>query len=158
MINVNSADARLWRGVFATFLQNNPGGSSLLFATAMSNRTVLWAPAGSDKIANGPFQTVAGFLVSNPQVTDAIVNVNKGGAALPLFQDVMQPLFTVRSDTFRIRSYGDALNPVAEPGQQVGKIESTAYCEAIIQRVKDSENGDGRFVITYFRWLGPDDI
>lgn len=78
------------------------------------------------------------------------------------------PMISVRSDTFRIRAYGHALNPADN------KVESAAYCEAIVQRVPDffeptqppsatvlnSTNSQfGRkFVITSFRWLGPDDI
>ncbi|HVU25313.1 MAG TPA: hypothetical protein VHE13_14390 [Opitutus sp.] len=65
------------------------------------------------------------------------------------------PCILARSDTFRIRAYGDVSNPVDST-----KTEATAYCEAIVQRTPeqiDSTLGR-RFVVTYFRWLGPDDI
>ena len=66
----------------------------------------------------------------------------------------MRSWLAVRSDTFRIRAYGDAVNP-SDPT----KVESTAWCEAIVQRIKDDPASPrGRFVITYFRWLSPDDI
>ena len=72
---------------------------------------------------------------------------------------VLYPLLAVRSDTFRIRAYGDAMNP-ADVGVAGATPESVAYCEAIVQRTNDpGPSGIGKkFVITYFRWLGPDDI
>ena len=72
---------------------------------------------------------------------------------------VLTPLLAVRSDTFRIRAYGDAMNP-ADAGLAGATPESVAYCEAIVQRTtEDDPGGNGKkFVITYFRWLGPDDI
>ena len=67
----------------------------------------------------------------------------------------MRPWLAVRSDTFRIRAYGDATNP-ADPA----RIEATACCEAIVQRGPEQLGAQfgRRFSITTFRWLGPDDI
>ena len=48
--------------------------------------------------------------------------------------DILQalsPFMTVRSDTFTIRAYGEAKNPVT------GEITATAYCEAVVQRFPD---------------------
>lgn len=72
--------------------------------------------------------------------------------------DALRPYLAVRSDTFRIRAYGEAINPASAPGKPI--TESTAYCEAIVQRTPDpSPGGFGKkFVIVYFRWLGPDDV
>jgi hypothetical protein len=82
----------------------------------------------------------------------------------------LAPVMTARSDTFRIRAYGEAVNPAT------GDTEGRAWCEAIVQRVPDyvnlsdsarvapsaaiSENQrfGRRFEIVAFRWLGPDDI
>ncbi len=92
--------------------------------------------------------------------------------------DILQaigPLLTARSDTFRIRSYGEVKNP------RTGKIESRAWCEAIVQRVPDPmkanpsaddtiwperpaassnpANAAGRkFKILAFRWLTPEEV
>ena len=86
--------------------------------------------------------------------------------------DVLQvigPALTTRSDTFRIRAFGEALDPN-------GKSTAKAYCEAIVQRVPDyvdptdppTDRGKklsqlnttyGRhFQIISFRWLSPNEI
>jgi hypothetical protein len=74
---------------------------------------------------------------------------------------------SVRSDTFRIRSYGDARDAT-------GKITARAHCEAIVQRIPDyldpAESADAiplgpanllfgrQFEIVSFRWLNPTEI
>jgi hypothetical protein len=44
---------------------------------------------------------------------------------------ILGPVLTVRSDTFLVRAYGDAVNPAT------GAVESRAWCEAMVQRVPD---------------------
>ena len=81
------------------------------------------------------------------------------------------PFLSARSDTFLIRSYGDAVDPLT------GDINGKAWCEAIVQRmptpvVRASNNEDdpnyfepanpdrlGRqFKVVAFRWLSADQI
>jgi hypothetical protein len=78
------------------------------------------------------------------------------------------PNLTARSDTFTIRTYGDAANPVT------GDIEGRAWCEAVVQRIPDyvdttpaadtpapgskAEAFGRRYQIVSFRWLSPEDI
>lgn len=82
---------------------------------------------------------------------------------------------TARSDTFRIRTYGEAVNPVN--GESAGK----AWCEAFVQRLPDyvdsadaalangaathpslagsvNQTQGRRFRVVSFRWLSPEDI
>ena len=88
--------------------------------------------------------------------------------------DVVQalaPLMTARGDTFRIRTYGEARNPVTQ------EITGRAWCEAMVQRLPDYVDAAGndardsratltsenrrfgrKFIVTSFRWLGPDEI
>ena len=88
---------------------------------------------------------------------------------------VIGPCLTVRSDTFRIRAYGEALD-------QNGKRIATAYCEAVVQRTpqyvdpsnspvqRDSagssskvlsiinQNHGRKYQIITFRWLAASEI
>jgi hypothetical protein len=75
--------------------------------------------------------------------------------------DVLQVLgaqLSARSDTFVIRSYGEAADPIT------GEINSSARCEAVVQRIAEpAESGDSlvaptgdfgrRFVVVAFRWI-----
>ena len=82
---------------------------------------------------------------------------------------VLGPLLAVRSDTFLVRAYGDAVNPAT------GAIVSRAWCEAVVQRTPDyvdpadapettadlsaTNRAYGRrFEIVRFRWLAPEEI
>lgn len=73
------------------------------------------------------------------------------------------PSLVARSDTFRIRAYGDVINPATGSTEP----ESRAWCEAIVQRLPDYINPalaasdppppddtfGRRFQIVSFRWL-----
>lgn len=81
------------------------------------------------------------------------------------------PAMSARSDSFRIRTYGDVRDPIT------GKTTSRIWCEAYVQRVPDylggedpstpiadlpanssSERFGRKFVITKTRWLSEQDI
>jgi hypothetical protein len=80
---------------------------------------------------------------------------------------VIGSFINVRSDTFRIRAYGDARDPS-------GKVIATAWCEAILQRVPDyvdptdaahitatstiNQTFGRRFQVVDFRWLRQSEI
>ncbi len=71
------------------------------------------------------------------------------------FFNELRPILTTRSDTFRIRAYGDVLDPLDH-----ATVRASAWCEAIVQRTPEmTSDGRGRrFRVSYFRWLGPGDI
>lgn len=152
LLNVNSTSARTWRGVGATYNRFQPADPLGITLTTFANRVRdnFVAASSAGKSAAGPFLAVDAFLDS-PLLDTAL----QGSGVTPAgFRDAMQPWLTTRSDTFRIRAYGEAVNPA-----DATRLESTAYAEAIVQRVPDGLSGFGRrFEITYFRWLGPDDI
>lgn len=78
------------------------------------------------------------------------------------------PVLSARSDTFRIRAYGNTLNRASS------KVEAEAWCEAIVQRTPDyvnpTETPDAtpalaenvrfgrKFRIISFRWLTRDEL
>jgi hypothetical protein len=86
-------------------------------------------------------------------------------------------ILTVRSDTFLIRAYGEAVNPVREDPDGNPLVEGRAWCEAVVQRTPDyvdpnanapwergsdlstlNEQLGRRFEIVSFRWLTPADL
>lgn len=135
----------------------------------------------------GPFASLQDFIDSGVLET-AIANANLNSAiqvdGKPLVyassyltqQDILNaiaPYLTVRSDTFLIRAYGDAVNPFDD-----AEVVARAYCEAIVQRVHEKHSTEspasladprsttdntagslGRdFRIIAFRWLTGDEI
>jgi hypothetical protein len=150
-LNVNSNSVRYWRGVGATYNRLRPAHPIAISLTTFGTRLRdNFQGASSGKGEGGPFLTVDAFLDS-PLLDTALQD---SGVTPQEFRDAMQVWLTTRSDTFRIRAYGEAVNPADS-----SRMEASAYCEAIVQRTTDVIPGFGRrFVITYFRWLGPDDI
>ncbi len=59
------------------------------------------------------------------------------------------PSLTARSDTFRIRTYGNTVNPTT------GAVDGQAWCEAIVQRQPDYVDPDANTAITPPSALGP---
>lgn len=147
----------------------------------------------SHAAAAGPFRTLEQFLgpaagAGTPSVLEtaieaaglncdevqpldhaALVGASYGAglSSLTLTQadllTALAPYLRVRSDTFTIRSYGEALNPITE------EVAGRAWLEAIVQRfpevvdpLDDIEKPSGafgrRFKIISFRWLSPSDI
>jgi hypothetical protein len=138
---------------------------------------------------SGPFHSLEEFLspatTGNPSLLEqAILNANLN-VNVPYFSsqfltqgDIMTALAPVlfpRSDTFVIRTYGEAVNPTTNV------TEGRAWCEAVAQRVPDyfdssAATGDAaevapvaltstinqsfgrRFKIISFRWLTRSDI
>ena len=154
MININTSSTLMWRSLLDTY-NVVPGVMPVASVTSRGNSLGNnFASTTAGKPANSPFTSTVGFATYL-----ATIFPITGSPSFTQIMTAIGPTLTVRSDTFRIRAYGEALNPVPEPGQTVGKVEATAYCEAIVQRTPDPMPGFGRrFVITYFRWLGPDDI
>jgi hypothetical protein len=99
--------------------------------------------AALDTEVNAPLSrnlvgTVNGIDLAIPDFTDGVLsNTDTPGMGMPgwvLQGDLLQalgPVLSVRSDTFRIRAYGDTVNPIT------GNVEAQAWCEAIVQRVPD---------------------
>ncbi|MDQ8188945.1 pilus assembly PilX family protein [Roseibacillus persicicus] len=108
--------------------------------------------------------------VTNPEALRG--NTAEGSPATLIQGDLLQHLgsvISVRSDTFRIRSYGNSM-------ARNGEIQAEAWCEAIVQRVPefvDSKQTAGtpfdelnpvnqtfgrRFEVVSFRWMTADEV
>jgi hypothetical protein len=151
-INLNTASPMVWWSILETY--NAVSGvtplSSSELSTGGSQISEGFAASTSGKDAGGPFTSVAAFGGSSLLATSLPATISPEE-----FMAAIGAMFVVRSDTFRLRAYGEAVDPLDGI-----TIEAVAYCEAILQRTADAApNGMGRkFVVTYFRWLGPDDI
>ncbi|MDI1250774.1 MAG: hypothetical protein PSV13_18065 [Lacunisphaera sp.] len=154
MMNVNMNSAIFWRNLLQTY-NTVPGIPATITSATVSARGTtiqnnLPAFATAGKSPNGPFTSITSFGNYLATIFPAT-----GSPTAAQIMPAVGPMLTVRSDTFRLRAYGEALNP-ADPT----KIEATAYCEAIVQRTPDPAPNElgRRFITLYFRWLGPDDI
>jgi hypothetical protein len=128
--------------------------------------------------------TVLATAIADANLNASIANAQyqyAGGAITP--GDILAaiaPFMSARSDTFKIRAYGDAANPVT------GEVTGRVWCEAIVQRVPDLCPAPGhdsgandaaredvadvvdalpadfpfgrKFQIVSFRWLNSDDL
>ena len=125
------------------------------------------AAIGPDSVLIQPGD-VATHGLTNPEAA-----LGYSGAGAPGFisqADVLAPIsngIAVRSDTFRIRAYGEVAGADGEP-------RSRAWCEAIVQRfpeyVDESTPAESiptspensrlgrRFRIVHLRWLSPDQL
>jgi hypothetical protein len=151
-VNINTASPYVWRSLLETY-NSAPGVVTMSTASISSGGTAIasgFASSASGKSAGGPFTTTAAFGTSS-LLAEALA-----GPITPAdFMSAIGGMLTTRSDTFRVRAYGDAVDPLDGTTMQ-----AVAYCEAILQRVPEmTAYGQGRkFVVTYFRWLGPEDV
>ncbi|MFH1496349.1 MAG: hypothetical protein ABII82_00860, partial [Verrucomicrobiota bacterium] len=124
-------------------------------------------------VNSGVIQTAINATTINSLIPGAFsaARLNTPGALIQSdVIDAIAPFMAARSDTFVIRTYGDAQNPVT------GAVEGRAWCEATVQRVPDliadptapttdvispdpAAHPFGRaFKIISFRWLTSSDI
>ncbi len=151
-LNVNTTSTIVWRSLLETY-NSLPAVPPITAANLTSKGNALGnglAAATAGKAANGPFASVTAFGAYLATVFPA-----NGSPTATQIMNAIGPMLAVRSDTFRVRGYGEAVNP-----SDATKVEAAAWCEAVVQRTPDAAtNGLGRkFVMLYFRWLGPDDL
>lgn len=104
-------------------------------------------------VAPHPFRSMEAFRVTLQQALDVASSMPASAAAV---LDKLAPVLTVRGDTFLIRAYGETVDPLDNGATSI----ASAYGEARVQRMPQelSDGAGWKFVVTYFRWLGPDDI
>lgn len=150
--NINTTSEAAWRA-----LLEFPDASNSAFGLS-ADRTLSAARQIRDRIAGRaqPFGSVSELMNSTiiqsafDSSTPKITTITQDD-----FFAELAPILATRSDTFRIRTYGDVLDSVDHTS-----VQAVAYCEAIVQRTPDPAPGSlgQKFVILYFRWLGRDDI
>jgi hypothetical protein len=159
--NVNTNSVIAWRGLCETYNQTAsvpPIAAAALGISATTSLPAriangLAATTAAGKSADGPFTTVHAY--ANSALLSNALTASGSGVTPEEFIAGIGPLLAVRSDTFRVRAYGDAVDQVDQT-----TVRAAAYVEAIVQRIPDAApNGLGRrFIVVCFRWLGPDDI
>ncbi len=151
-LNLNTTSTIFWRSVLETY-NTAPGVVPITSSNLTAKGNALGnglAATNLGKMVNGPFSSPANFSAYL-----ATIFPLTGSPTYIQIMAVLGPLLTVRSDTFRIRAYGEAVNSLATV-----PVEARAVCEAIVQRTPlAAPNGLGRkFVLIDFRWLGPNDL
>jgi hypothetical protein len=142
---------------------------------------------------SGPYRTLEEFLDPSPlfhgaslletAIADVITSDGRGindAMVVPEFSSqwltqgdvlgLLAPVVFTRSDTFRIRAYGDTVNPVT------GVTEGRAWCESWVQRLPDyidsaqapetapdalnsaNQTYGRRIKVIHFQWLDSSDI
>ncbi len=159
--NINTNSAVAWRGILETYnafslgpiLAETSMGTSMTTSLPSRIANGLAAASAIGKVVNGPFTTVDSFASST--LLDTALTASGSGVTPAELITGLRPMLTTRSDTFRIRAYGDALDATDRT-----TVRAAAWCEAIVQRLPESAPGGAgrKFTITYFRWLGPADI
>lgn len=133
------------------------------FASATRFNTTDW---------NGAKTSITVSHVANAndyQNADFSISTAASAPTYLLQSDILQaigPYISARSDTFKIRSYGESNNPTT------GEITSNVWLEAIVQRMptpvtpsatnpnepEDPQLMGRKFKIISMRWLGKDDV
>jgi len=149
------------------------GGSPTRFPNEASEVFPVWAPESKDLNPGSIASILADrSMLINPKLTPEQGFRSTGIPGWLTQADVLQvigPVITARSDTFRIRSYGEALDANGRP-------IARAWCEAIVQRTPaylDPSNSSAtrgadlnplntrfgrRFEMVSFRWLSLHEI
>lgn len=159
---------------FADFVNRDPNSQRIAYQRKGALQAAL------DRVVNTPaaIPTDIALAASNPngtQFSKPVSGENQavGGASYLLQGDVLQslaPILQVRSDYFRIRTSGEALDAA-------GKVIATAVCEAFVQRVPEyldpadkpeiaandltsfvNRTFGRRFQLVSFRWLSSSEI
>jgi len=165
------------RGPFlslAEFVNRRPGSDSEMAREGMLQKAIEETKTINSMFgADSRMIATSDVTLDNYAFPEAMTGMSATGAPGYLTQgDILSAVgsvVTVRSDTFRIRGYGEALDPD-------NKVVARAWCEAVVQRtpefvdpsnapsidlesVTDANKRFGRrFVVTNFRWLGQDEV
>ena len=131
----------------------------------------LFAGVGEGGVPGAP-RSVLEAAIADSEVNASIAEFSSQWLTQGDILTALAPVLFPRSDTFLIRSYGEAVNPAT------GATEGRAWCEATVQRVPEYFDASGdeaivlpdalssalnlrhgrRFKVISFRWLTRSDI
>ncbi len=165
------------RGPFlslAEFVNRQPGSDREMAREGLLQKAIDLTTSINEDFANDSVIITTDMLADRGYpFPEALTGMSATGAPGYLTQgDILSALgsvVTVRSDTFRIRAYGEAVD-------KDGKVLARAWCEAVVQRLPEfvdpedapetlpadlnpvNETFGRRFQVTGFRWLGQDEV
>ncbi len=135
---------------------------------AAIDKTTINTSVSADVTGGIEISDTTGMMLDNAKALEG--NSAQGAPGYLMQSDVLAVLgnaATVRSDTFKIRTYGEALN-------QSGDVVARVFCEAIVQRVPDyvdasdkasatptspaNQEYGRRFKVVSLSWLSPNEI
>lgn len=147
----------------ADFINRNPSSSDANYQLRGLLQSAI-NDAGLNSHLEGGSNETGNIAPAYPadQVAGSLITGAPGYLMQADLLNKLSTVMTVRSDTFRIRSYGKVNDPIT------GDPVAEAWCEAIVQRMPERMDGDTaipiyadtdrRFAITAFRWLSEDEL
>ena len=141
----------------ADFVNRTPGQAGFEEAGTLQ-AAIDRTPINSTRYSNESEFSTAVYNANDSDYPDSQFTLNSSATApISLTQaDILQaigPAMSARSDTFRIRAYGESTNPAGD----IVRV----WCEAVYQRGTDfvdpSDYNRG-FKQVSFRWLNPDEV
>lgn len=148
-------------------------GSDASIFREVDPREPVWAPSSKDDNPGAIGSILADrVMLTNPRFRDEQGYRSTGIPGWITQADILQvigPALSARSDTFRIRTYGESLDAD-------GKVAAKAWCEAVVQRQPEyvdsanpsTERGANlsainqkfgrRYTVASFRWLSSHEI
>ena len=147
--NVNStAGADIWQAVISP-------GESLLPVEVRDNADAL--EALYRKVVNA-IEAAPRPLRNIEEFRSVVATAFTQQSDLTPYWEHLEPVLSVRGDTFLVRAYGEALVPSLDAG---APPEGRAWLEALVQRIPEPHPDAqfGRvFRVVSLRWLSPEDV
>lgn len=172
--NTSAANTHLFRQGMITLDADKVTALATAITTAIKTRHA----------ASGPYRTLAEFLspvtaggtslleeaIVTAGINDSVAEFSSQFLTQGDIMTALAPVLFPRSDTFVIRTYGEAVNPTTAAS------EGKAWCEAIVQRTPDyfdptqdatvvppdlnlaNQTYGRRFKVVSFRWLTRSDL
>lgn len=170
----DTSDAQRYKGTLQAALDNTDTGTTAPINTPLADSVTGTRVFEQNIVGNTPLESSDQPQFQGGATKRAPYSSRSAFAPGYLTQadllTAIGPALTARSDTFRIRAYGNVINPAT------GATEGRAWCEALVQRLPEyveatatpawqtpavggnNEKFGRRYKIISFRWLTSTDI